>query len=70
METAVRNAVHYLKVDVPTALAMASRVPAEFLRLDGELGRIAPGFRASLVLLDDDLKVRATWIDGDEEQAH
>ena len=55
---------------MPTALAMASRVPAEFLRLDGELGRIAPGYRASLVLLDDDLKVRATWIDGSEEQAH
>jgi N-acetylglucosamine-6-phosphate deacetylase len=67
METAVRNAIHYLKVDVPTALAMASRVPAEFLRLDAELGRIAPGYRANLVLLDDDLKVRTTWIDGSED---
>ena len=27
--------------------------PAEFLGLGGELGRIAPGYRASLVLLDD-----------------
>ena len=34
--------------------------------LDDELGRIAPGYRASLVLLDDELKVRATWIDGAE----
>ena len=38
--------------------------PAEFLGLGHELGRIAPGYRASLVLLDDELKVRATWIDG------
>jgi N-acetylglucosamine-6-phosphate deacetylase len=67
MASAVRNAVHYLKVDVPTALRMASLVPAAFLRLDGELGRVAPGYRADLVLLDEDLKVRATWIDGIEE---
>jgi N-acetylglucosamine-6-phosphate deacetylase len=66
MASAVRNAVHYLKVDLPTALAMASRVPAEFLRLDAELGRIAPGYRANLVLLDEDLKVRDTWIEGVE----
>ena len=32
---------------------MASRIPAEFLRLDRELGPIAPGYRANLVLLDD-----------------
>jgi N-acetylglucosamine-6-phosphate deacetylase len=41
-------------------------VPAAFLRLEGEIGRIAPGFRASMVLLDDDLIVRRTWIDGAE----
>jgi N-acetylglucosamine-6-phosphate deacetylase len=43
----------------------ASRVPAEFLRLDRELGRIAPGFRADLVLLDAHLSVRRTWIQGE-----
>lgn len=67
MATAVRNVVGQLGVDLPTALGMASRVPAEFLRLDGELGRIAPGYRASLVLLDDELMVRETWIDGVEQ---
>jgi N-acetylglucosamine-6-phosphate deacetylase len=43
---------------------MASLVPATFLRLDHELGRIAPGYRADLVLLDESLHVRQTWIDG------
>ena len=43
---------------------MASRVPAAFLKLDQELGRLAPGYRASLVLLDEHLRVQATWIDG------
>ena len=44
---------------------MASRAPAEFLGLGGELGRVAPGYRASLVNLDDDLNVVGTWIDGE-----
>ena len=43
---------------------MASANPAAFLRLDHELGRIAPGYRANLVLLDDAIEVEATWIDG------
>jgi N-acetylglucosamine-6-phosphate deacetylase len=47
---------------------MASHVPAAFLRLDHELGRIAPGYRANLVLLDEELMVRSTWIDGLERR--
>jgi N-acetylglucosamine-6-phosphate deacetylase len=64
MATAVRNAVNVVGVPLTAALHMASRAPAEFLRLGGELGRIAPGYRASLVLLDRDLRATATWIDG------
>jgi N-acetylglucosamine-6-phosphate deacetylase len=64
MATAVRNTVRHLGLPLEQALAMASRVPAAFLRLEGELGRIAPGYRASLVQLDEDLQVRQTWIDG------
>jgi N-acetylglucosamine-6-phosphate deacetylase len=66
MASAVRNTVGYLGAPLPAALAMASRVPAEFLRLERELGRIAPGLRADLVLLDAHLSVRRTWIDGGE----
>jgi N-acetylglucosamine-6-phosphate deacetylase len=69
MATAVRNAVSVLGLPVEAALAMASRAPATFLRLDGELGRIAPGYRANLVLLDDELQVRETWIDGCSDEA-
>jgi N-acetylglucosamine-6-phosphate deacetylase len=43
---------------------MASRSPAEFLGLGRELGRIAPGYRADLVLLDAELHVSETWING------
>jgi len=64
MATAVRNAVHLLDLSVVEAARMASEYPAGFLGLDDELGRIAPGFRANLVLMDDDLQVRRTWIEG------
>jgi N-acetylglucosamine-6-phosphate deacetylase len=63
MASALRNTVKLLGIEPATALRMASRNPAEFLGLDG-IGRIAPGMRANLVLLDDDLRVQATWIDG------
>jgi N-acetylglucosamine-6-phosphate deacetylase len=64
MASAVRNSVSALGLTLEQALAMASLVPATFLRLGGELGRIAEGYRASLVLLDDRLQVVETWIDG------
>jgi N-acetylglucosamine-6-phosphate deacetylase len=64
MATAVRNCVNALGLPLEAALAMASRAPAEYLRLGSELGRIAAGYRADLVLLDDDLQVTETWIDG------
>ena len=67
MAGAVRNTVQRLGLSLPDALRMASLHPAAFLRLDHELGRIAPGYRASLVLLDDDLQVRDTWIDGEAQ---
>jgi len=64
MAGAVANAIQLLGVDVAQAARMASANPAAFLRLDAELGRIEPGYRASLVLADDRLDVIETWIDG------
>jgi len=64
MATAVRNAVSLLGLELAEAARMASEYPAAFLGLDRELGRIAPGYRANLALLDDDLQVRRTWIEG------
>lgn len=66
MASAVRNAVQMTGLDLADAAAMASTNPAAFLGLDGELGQIAPGYRANLTLLDADLKAARTWIDGRE----
>ena len=64
MASAVRNAVSLLGLQLAEAARMASEYPAAFLGLDHELGKIAPGYRANLVLLDDDLHVQRTWIEG------
>jgi N-acetylglucosamine-6-phosphate deacetylase len=64
MAAAVRNAVSMLGLDIAEAARMASEYPAEFLGLGHELGRIAPGYRANLVLMDDACHVQKTWIEG------
>ena len=64
MAGALRNAVRRLGLPLEEALRRASRYPAAFLGLEDRLGRIAPGFDADLVLLDQDLEVRDTWIGG------
>ena len=64
MSRAVRNAMEMLGLDLPGAVTMASRAPASFLGLGDRYGEIAKGMRASLVVADDALNVRETWIDG------
>jgi N-acetylglucosamine-6-phosphate deacetylase len=64
MDAAVRYCVSVLGMDLGSVLRMAALNPATFLRCEHELGRIAPGHLASLVLLGDDLHVKATWING------
>lgn len=68
MATAVRNSLEMLDVDLPHAARMASLYPATFLGLDRELGRIEPGYRADLVLVDEGLNVIETWIGGQSLQ--
>ena len=64
MAAALRNAVGMLGVDLAAASRMASGNPAAFMGLADTTGRIAPGLRADLVLLDETLTVRDTWIGG------
>lgn len=66
MASAVRNTVNLLGLSLDEACRMAAQYPAEFLGLGGELGRIAPGYRADLVLLDADVHVQRSWISGIE----
>lgn len=58
---------HTVAAGIPIAAAVrsAAGVPAALLGLDGELGRLAPGLRADLLLLDDDLAPAAVMRQGE-----
>ena len=64
MDEAVRNMIRLGGARPAEALRMASGVPARALGLEQELGRIAPGMRASLTLFDADLRAAGVVIDG------
>jgi N-acetylglucosamine-6-phosphate deacetylase len=64
MDAAVRYSVDNLGLGLSEALRMASLYPAQFLRLDDRLGRIAPDYAADLVHLADSLATKAIWIGG------
>lgn len=64
MAQAVRNAQTMIGVSQAEALNLAGRNPARFLGLDTIIGRIASGWRADLVWLDEGGTVAGTWING------
>ena len=68
MASCVRNAMRLLGLPLAEAVRMASLYPAEFLGLGHELGRIAPGYRANMVLATQDLQVLGSWIDGEADR--
>jgi N-acetylglucosamine-6-phosphate deacetylase len=65
MASAVRNTVAQLGVTLAEAVRMAATYPAAFLGLEHSHGRIARGCAADLVVLDDSMQVRQTWIGGE-----
>ena len=64
MDVLVRNVVEWGLVPLVDAVRMASTVPARILGLEGRKGRIAPGYDADLVALDEELEVVMTWVGG------
>jgi N-acetylglucosamine-6-phosphate deacetylase len=56
MDAALRQAVS-AGVSIPDACRMASTTPARALGIADRVGALAPGWRADLVVLDDDLRV-------------
>jgi N-acetylglucosamine-6-phosphate deacetylase len=56
MAAAFQRTVHS-GISMVDAVQMAATTPAHVLGLEGDRGVIAPGMRADLVLLDDDLHV-------------
>jgi len=63
MASSLRFAIERMGLSLEQAFAMATSVPARFLRLE-DRGFIAKGQRADFVHLNEALLVRASWIDG------
>ncbi len=59
----LRRAVSF-GVPLEAAVTAATLAPARVIGRDGEIGSIAPGKRADLVMLDSQLNVKAVYIDG------
>eukprot|EP01037_Dinobryon_pediforme_P017523 gene17523-17723_t len=68
MDQALRYTVQHLETSREEALRMASLYPAQFLRLDTHKGRIAAGFDADLVHLNETLQTQSVWIKGKKLQ--
>jgi N-acetylglucosamine-6-phosphate deacetylase len=65
MDQMVRNLVQLGLASLPDALRMASLNAAAALGLEGSKGRIARGFDADLVALDEGLQVAMTFVGGE-----
>lgn len=57
MERAVSRAVREVGLPIEMAAAAAATVPATVLGISDRVGRIAPGYDADFVVLDDELRV-------------
>lgn len=63
LDTGVRNLVNLVGLPLEQALVPATRVPASVLGL--RKGRLAPGYDADIVLLDDQLRPALTLVGGE-----
>lgn len=66
MLDAVKNTVELVGLCIDEAIRMASIYPARMMGTDHELGLIKPGFKASLIAIDDNYKLACGWINGEE----
>jgi len=64
MDACVRNVVEKLNIPLQTTFEMVSKIPAEVLGLDNELGAIKTGYRASMTLLSESCEALGVVVDG------
>ena len=65
MDFMVRHMHQEVGLDLPIAVRMATLTPARIAGLEGEIGSLAPGKRADLLLLDAGLNVLRAFVDGE-----
>ncbi len=66
MATGVRNIYQHLDVSLEEALRMASLYPAKYINKAHLFGSLGIGTQANMVLLNNNLYVQKTWINGEQ----
>ncbi|WP_230876565.1 N-acetylglucosamine-6-phosphate deacetylase [Bacillus sp. SRB1LM] len=64
LKDAVKNVVDWGIATPEEAIYMASTAPAKSIGMDGECGKIAKGYAADFIVLNPELKLMATYLDG------
>lgn len=65
MDHCIRTTLRATSAPLADVIRMATLTPAEILKLDADLGSVAAGKRADLVVLDDALRVERVYLGGD-----
>lgn len=64
LNRAVQNMVRLCHASIPDAIAMASEIPAKVIGIGHRKGRLAVGYDADFLLLDEELNVVSTYKNG------
>lgn len=64
MLNAVKNAERMLAIDFHKAVDLATINPAKFLGLDQRMAKLAEGFEADMLFLDEQQNIVASWVKG------
>jgi N-acetylglucosamine-6-phosphate deacetylase len=70
MDFMVRHMHRQVGLELPTVVRMATLTPATIIGLHDEIGSLAAGKRADLLLLDGDLNVTGVFLDGEAVALH
>lgn len=66
LKEAVKNVVDWEIADIFEAIQMASLVPAKSVGIDNVCGKLHEGYEADFIVLDYDLNLKATYLNGEK----
>ena len=64
LKDAVKNVVDWQIADAFEAIQMASLIPAKSVGIDNVCGKLKVGYDADFIVLDENLDLKSTYIDG------
>ena len=66
LKDAVKNVVDWQIADAFEAIQMASLIPAKSVGIDNVCGKLKVGYDADFIVLDQDLELKATYLNGEK----